>query len=86
MVSYGHNIEGILAQWCNPLTLQPDQLGGQRLIPSMAPPLEHHDERSWTLLAPIYLALITATSPPPSFSFSKLNEMHKVGQHRQNLK
>ena len=34
--------------WCNPLTLQPGQSGGQILIPGRAPPLERHGMGSRT--------------------------------------
>ena len=36
--------EGIVAQWCNPLTFQPEQSGGVGSIPGRAPPLERHDK------------------------------------------
>ena len=36
--------EGVVAQWCNPLTLQPEQSGGVRLTPGRVPPLERHDK------------------------------------------
>ena len=36
--------EVFVAQWCNPLTLQSEQLGRQGSIPSRAPPLERHDK------------------------------------------
>ena len=42
-------IEGVVvAQCCNPLTLQPEQSGGVGSIPIRAPSLEHHDKGSWT--------------------------------------
>ena len=39
-------MEGVVAQWCNPLTLQSEQSGGVGLIPDRAPPLERHDKES----------------------------------------
>ena len=38
------SVEGVMAQWCNPLTLQPEQSGGVRSIPCRARPLERHDK------------------------------------------
>ena len=38
--------EGVLAQWCNPLTLKPEQSGYVGSIPGRSPSLEHHDKRS----------------------------------------
>ena len=35
--------EGVVAQWCNLLTLQPEQSGGAGSKPGRAPPLERHD-------------------------------------------
>ena len=43
-------IEGVVAQWCNPLTLQPEQSGGVVSIPGRSPPLESHDKGSRTRL------------------------------------
>ena len=39
-------IEGVVAPWCNPLTLQPEQSGGVGSNPGRAPPLERHDKGS----------------------------------------
>ena len=36
--------EGVVAQWCNPLTLQSEQSGGVGSIPGGTPPLERHDK------------------------------------------
>ena len=44
MVSF----EGVIAQWCNPLTLQPEQSGRVGLITSRIPPLAHYDKGLWT--------------------------------------
>ena len=33
-----------MAKWCNPLTLQPEQSGGQGSITGRVPPLERHDK------------------------------------------
>ena len=38
--------EGVVAPWCNPLTLQPEQVGGVGSIPDRTPPLERHDNGS----------------------------------------
>ena len=43
-----------MAQWCNPLTLQPEQSGGVGSRRGRASPLEHHDEGSRTRLALSY--------------------------------
>ena len=43
--------EGVVAQWCNPLTLKPEQSGGVGSIPGRTPPLELHDKGSRTRLA-----------------------------------
>ena len=40
--------EGVVALWCNPLTLQPEQSGGVSSIPGRAPPFERHDKGSLT--------------------------------------
>ena len=39
-------IEGVVAPWCKPLTLQLEQSGGVGSSPSRAPPLERHDKGS----------------------------------------
>ena len=36
-------IEGVVAQWCNPLTLKSEQSGGVGSNPGRTPPLERHD-------------------------------------------
>ena len=55
-----NGIEGVMAQWCNPLTLQSVQSGAVGLIPGRAPPLEHHDKGSQTQLALWYTVAIPA--------------------------
>ena len=40
------HLEGVVAPWCDPLTLQPEQSGGVSSIPGRTPPLECHDKRS----------------------------------------
>ena len=50
----GH-IEGVVAQWCNPLNLKSRQSGGVGQSPYRTPPLEHHDKGSKTLLGLLYL-------------------------------
>ena len=52
--------EGVVAQWCNPLTLQPEQSGGVGSKPGRAPPLERHDKGSRTRLALSYFCDPTA--------------------------
>ena len=47
-------IEGVVAQWYNPLTLQPVQSEGVGSMPGRAPPLEHHEKGSRTQLALSY--------------------------------
>ena len=49
--------EGVveLAQWCNSLTLQPEQSGGVGSRRGRASPLERHDKGSRTRLALSYL-------------------------------
>ena len=39
-----------MAPWCNPLTLQPEQSGGEDSISGRAPPLERHDKGTRTRL------------------------------------
>ena len=41
----------VLAQWCNPLTLQPEQSGGVGSRCGRASPLERHDKGSGNRLA-----------------------------------
>ena len=48
------SLEGVVAPWCNPLTLQPEQSGGVGLYPGRAPPLERHDKGSRTRLGLLY--------------------------------
>ena len=48
------SFEGVVAQWCNPRTLQSEQSGGVGLIPGRAQQLERHDKGSWTRLALSY--------------------------------
>ena len=48
------NLEGVVAEWCNPLTLQPEQSGGQSSIPGRPSPLERHDNGSRFLLGLLY--------------------------------
>ena len=46
--------EVVVAPWCNPLTLQPEQSGGVGSSPGRAPPLERHDKGSRTRLGLLY--------------------------------
>ena len=48
------DVKGVVAQWCNPHTLQPEQSDRVGLIPSRGPPLEHHDKESQTQLVLSY--------------------------------
>ena len=41
---------GVVVQWCNPMTLQPEQSGGVGSRRDRASPLERHDKRSRTRL------------------------------------
>ena len=45
---------GVITQWCNPLTLQPEQSGRDGSIPGSAPPLDCHDKGSRTRLGQLY--------------------------------
>ena len=56
-----------MAQWCNPLTLQPEQSGEVGSRRGRASPLERHDKGSQTQLA---LGAKPATSPSSSSSSS----------------
>ena len=44
-------LEGVVAPWCNPLTSQPEQIGGVGSSPDRAPLLERHDTGSRSPLA-----------------------------------
>ena len=48
MLEIKEKTEGVVAQWCNPLTLKPEQSGGVGSRRDRASPLEHHDEGSLT--------------------------------------
>ena len=58
--SFYCKFEGVVALWCNPLTLQPERSAGVGSISCRAPPLERHEKGSQTRLA---LGAKTATSP-----------------------
>ena len=47
-------IEGVVAQWCNPLTLKPEQSGGVGSSSGRTPPFERHDKGSRTRLGLLY--------------------------------
>ena len=53
-IMFEHLLEGVAVQWRNPLTLKLGQSGRQCLIPSRAPPIEHHDKGLWTRLGLLY--------------------------------
>ena len=44
----------VVAQWCNPLTLQQERPCRQSSIPCIVPPLERHDKESRTRLGLLY--------------------------------
>ena len=46
--------EGVVAQWCNLLTLKPQQSGGVGSSPCRTPPFERHDKGSRTRLRLLY--------------------------------
>ena len=46
--------EGVVAQWCNPLTWKPEQSGGVGSRRDRASPLKRHDKGSRTRLALSY--------------------------------
>ena len=46
--------EDVVAEWCNPMTLQSEQSGGVGSIPGRAPTLERRDKGLRTRLAPPY--------------------------------
>ena len=52
--------EGVVAQCCNPLTLQPEQSGRVDSIPVMSPPLERHDKGLRTRLGLLYFCDLIA--------------------------
>ena len=47
-------VENVVAKWCNPLTLQPEQSSGVDPKPGRVPPLERHDKGWWTQTALSY--------------------------------
>ena len=53
-------LEGVVAQWCNPLTLQPERSGGVGSRRDRASPLERHGKGSWTRLALSYFYDLSA--------------------------
>ena len=77
------SFEDVVAQWCYPLTLQPEQSGRVGLKPAKAPPLECHDEGSQARLALSYFCdpsawrQKTATLPSPSFFCSTIKKNSK---------
>ena len=54
LLSFVVIIEGVVSQWYNPLTLQPEQSGRVDSIPGRTPPLKRHDKRSRTRLGLLY--------------------------------
>ena len=53
-------VEEVVAQWCNPLSLQPEQSGGVDSIPGRALPFECRDKGSWTRLGLSYFCDLSA--------------------------
>ena len=49
-------VEGVMVQWCNPLTLRPEQSDSVGFMPSRTPPLEHHDIVWRTQLGLLYFS------------------------------
>ena len=62
--------EGVVAPWCNPLTLQPEQSGGVGSSPGKAPPLERHDKGSRTRLGLLYSAIPALGAEKRNFTFT----------------
>ena len=52
--TYRLRLPGVVAPWCNPLTLQPEPSGRVGSSPGRAPPLERHDKGSQTRLGLLY--------------------------------
>ena len=48
------SVEGVVAQWCNPLTLKSEHSGGVGSSPDRTPPLERHDKGLRTQLGLLY--------------------------------
>ena len=48
-------VEDVVAPWCNPLILQPEQSGGVGSKPGRAPPIERRDKGSQSRLGLLYL-------------------------------
>ena len=48
------DIEDVVAQWCNPVTLKPEQSFGVGSMPGRAPSLERHDKGSQIRLSLLY--------------------------------
>ena len=51
---YMKYIEGVVAQWCSPLTLKSEQSNGGGSSPSRAPPFACHDKGLRTGLGLLY--------------------------------
>ena len=75
--------EWAVAQWCNPVTVQPEYQAEKGSIPRGTLSLEQHDKtgsiRSSLLLRSQQIELKTATSPSPivaSFSQWRLETLH----------
>ena len=68
-------IEGVVASWCNPLTLQPEQSGWVGLSPGRAPPLERHDKGLRTRLGLLYFC------DPSAWRWKTQLHLHLQGQN-----
>ena len=53
-VTQCYAVEAVTAQWCNPLTLQPEQLGGVGAEQGGVPPLVHCDKELATSAIPAF--------------------------------
>ena len=58
--------EGVVAPWCNPLTLQPEQPGEMGSSPGRAPPLKRHNKGRG-------FDLVCSTSAIPALGADKRN-------------
>ena len=62
--------EGVVAQLCNPSTLQPEQSGRQDSIPGRVPPFERHDKGSQTRLVLSYFCDLALIASNRNFTFA----------------
>ena len=62
--------EGVVVQWCNPLTLKLDWSGGVGLIPSGAPSPEHLKKKLQTQLGSLFSAIPALGTKTYHFTFT----------------